>query len=412
MMMMLSSLISFLDETSQNICNLESKDVQVLFDQMVRLIVEEESDEVIEEILKFCSSNVWELTGSLDSWKKLFLNCGKLKHFPNFHVLVSTVTSKIVKDPIEEVESDWIDSLLDALISGLAAIESETISLSGSSLIKLLKWERQNGDGGRLSISKKLAKSSDFVAILSADMCAMFSRIGAEDADADENNQAAPFIRIVRFCELIIDVSDPESGLKERILDTVEKEFINKVYRKTLREMKGNERMAMKWCDGLLKSCHRGNDLVNRLVGEVWSLLMVCDGSNFRVFECDNNFIGIISNEWSRRIKEIVLFLFSSTEETEKIVINNTSDTSSDDDLVYRNALRSQLESFEKFKIPADSPNFRGLTRMGAKMVGENRSVLINWLPYCLKLTEIESCDLEIKIHIDISRKLIEYLDL
>ena len=78
-------------------------------------------------------------------------------------------------------------------------------SLSGSSPIKFAQKDPRG-------ISKRLASTPDFVAVLTADMCAMFSRL-----DEESNAEMAPFIRIVRFCELILDLSG-DANLERKIL--------------------------------------------------------------------------------------------------------------------------------------------------------------------------------------------------
>lgn len=395
------SLKKFLDETAESFGTEKSKDFDGIIIILIEQILEEDSSEIIEEILKFCSASVLEMSySSMGSLKKLFENYQKFKFFYNFHILVNALTSKIIKRSGKEFESNWIDSLLDALISGLSAIESETISLSGSALINLLKWEKKNPES---LISKKLADHVDFVAVITADMCAMFSRI--------EEVQFAPFIRIVRFCELIIDVSDPNSGLKERIIETIQKEFINKIYKKTLRTLNSNEIIdgfPLTWCKELLKVCHRGNELVGPLVNEVFTQITTKEN----LWE-NADFIEILENERSRTIEPIVKLLFTAEKpNNQTLIIDNVDKVIVIDDLLYRTTLKRQLESFEQFKIDKNI-QINGILK--ENLFIEHRAVFKNWLPYCLmtaKRIQIHEKDLEMQMFIDISRKLIKYLDL
>lgn len=414
-----SVLKKFLDETAQNISELKSPELEDLFDRLIDFVLqdrssvseEEEWEGSVEEVLKFCSASVLEMTkckskSAEKSLMKLFQSSSKLKIYPNYHVLINALTSTMVKNPISEYESEWIGSVLEAVISGLTAIESETISLSGSSLIKLLKWEREQekedlGKGDGKLISKRLAEHVDFVAILTADMCAMFSQL--------EEVKSAPFIRIVRFCELVIDVSDRNSGLKERIVDSVKREFVGKVYRTTLREMKDSS-LALSWCNELLKACRRGNDLVIPLISEVFKVL-----KDLEKLEDNEDLIEILQNERSRVVEEIVRHLFTAAEYDDGGAINLIRAKPIEDvlidDLIYRNALRKQLESFERFRIP-ESVKIGGLTELAAKMFSRNRLVLLNWLPYCYAKLGWAELDSELRMFIDISGKVAEYLDL
>lgn len=229
------NLKGFLDEKSDLIFKMKEKESSKLFNDLLQMILSSTagSEEEIEDILDFFTSNVIEMMkSSRNLLEILFENRDKFKYLSKFHVLISAVVSTIVGDD-EEEDFGSIDCVVDALILGLTAIESDTISLSGSSLIKLLKWDKN----GR--ISRSLRDHPDFIAILTADMCAMFSRI-------DESGSMA-FLRIVRFCELLIDVSDKESELSESIVESISKEFIEKVFRNTLR-MIGNLQDPLKWC--------------------------------------------------------------------------------------------------------------------------------------------------------------------
>lgn len=402
------SLKKFLDETAQNIGNLPADQVESLFSQLVEQRVLSEtckdlSDEEIEEILKFCSASVLEITKtSRLSLMNLLKNSGKLRKYPNYHVLVNAITSNLVKEPISvALETGWIDSILDALISGLTTIESETISLSGSSLIKLLKWERTNEVSW---ISRKLADHEDFVAILTADMCAMFARMEEEG----DGFTAAPFIRIVRYCELVIDVSDPKSGLKDSIIKTVQEEFISKVYRTTLKESKEKIEKPLRWCNELLKTCHRGNELVRPLVNEVFHKIkpaLVVDNAHF---------IEIVANERSRPIDGIVKLLFTAEDSgcgCCTIKVPELMNTLVIDDLIYKKCLKEQLESFEQFRISRNI-KISGLTPLAVNLFNGNRTVLLNWLPYCVKTCRILPVDLEMKMFVDISTKIVEFLEL
>ena len=193
---------------------------------------------------------------------KLFqiLNAGHKIQSPDYHIFVSTVASNIITRKREEVDSGILRATLDALLLGLAAIESETISLSGSCIIKLIQWDHTG------EVSRILRDNADFVAILVADLCAMFSKI--------EDSGSAPFIRIVRFCELLIDVSGFESGLPEKIIASLHSEFISRILRTTILSSK-NPYTILRWCNELLKACHRGNEFVVPILNEVFSRITI-----------------------------------------------------------------------------------------------------------------------------------------
>lgn len=422
----------FLDKTADNLGSLKSNEIEKLFENLIETVLEEEeedSSEIIEEILAFCSASVLEMIQSAKgTLQNLFLARDSLKLYSNFHVLISSVVSTVVKNSVSDFDDQWIDLLLESVISGLSAIGSETISLSGSSLIKILKWEEDKigidkSDGLLCKrLSKKLAAHPDFVAILTADMCAMFSRI--EEVDS------APFLRIVRFCELLIDVSDNRSGLSEKIVETVEREFISKVYRTTLKTI-SSKTLPFKWSNELLKVCHRGNELVKPLVGEVFkeqssnghNIYNVnnssYNGHNNTLIDTasplffNSDFIEIFSNERSRIIPEIVQLLFRHEETTCtcSITISDSNDTVINDDY-YKTVLLKQLESFEKFKI-RNFDKFKSISTFSVFLFQSNRQILSNWLPYVLKLkVKIETDNSDLRLHMDISKKLVKFLEL
>jgi hypothetical protein len=388
----------FLDEIADNLANLKASEVAELYENMFESIAEQDNAVVIEDIFAFCSASVMDMIQSArGTLEKIFRRRNELGIYSNFHVLISSVVSTIVKSPIADFDPKWIDLLLEAVITGLTAIESETISLSGSSLIKLLKWDEESHFA--VGLSQKLAAHSDFVAILTADMCAMFSRIDEVDS--------APFLRIVRFCELLIDVSDKQSGLTDKIVETVAEEFIAKVYRTTLRTS-SNVNTALKWSNDLLKVCHRGNELVRPLVGEVFTHL---NNVNVSDFVSNSDFIEILSNARSRAVPEIVCFLFTSeSSDIGKITLDNIEICEISEE-VYKRELLNQLESLECFKI-AHFDRFKSVKTVAVGLFQSHHSILLNWLPYVMKVAEIETSDPLLKLQIDISKKLAQLLDL
>ena len=382
---------TFLDETATNLATIKQAERRDLFVQLSDLVLESEDAEVCEEILSFCSASVIEMIKSAeDSLERLLKSFKRLKKYSKFHVLVDAVTSTYVA-----LENTQIDEnvLLESVISGLTAIESQTISLSGSSLIKLLKKDPHG-------ISMRLAEHSDFVAVLTADMCAMFSRL-----DEESNAEMAPFIRIVRFCELILDLSG-DANLEQKILKTMESEFINKIYRTELKEMKGDRSEALKWCNALLKSCHRGNQLVRPLVHEVFTGIDVgMNGDNADLRE-------ILANERIRPIKGVAALLFTERNMNEmcRPVLNIPEPVQAQiiDDSIYRCALKRMLNSIDLFPVSLDISKCE-LTSFAASLLQENREILINWLPYCLQVCELVFNDAEMAMYIDISRRINDY---
>jgi hypothetical protein len=391
----------FLDETADKLRNMKSDEIEGIYENLVETVLEQESSsEIIEEILAFCSASVLEMIQSgKGSLYKVLKGRDSLKSYSNFHILISSIVSTVVQTPVSDFDEGWIDSLLESVISGLAAIESETISLSGSSLIKLLKWgnvcER---------LSKRLADHPDFVAILTADMCAMFSRI--------EEVGSGPFLRMVRFCELLISVSDDEeSDLKNKIVETVEREFLRKVYGTTLKTI-SSKTLPLKWSNELLTFCHRGNELVKPLVGQVFKS---SNSTNYFDLIYNSDFIEILANERSRAIPEIVelLFTFEEYEGTTLIISDSYSysGTLVITDEVYKAVLLNKLESFEMFRIRNFS-DFKSITPLAILLFEAHRQILLNWLVYILKLkVKIETKNVELRLHMDISRKLDEYLE-
>lgn len=388
----------FLDETADNLANLKSSEVAELYENMFETIMEQGDSVAIGEIFAFCSASVMEMIQSArGTLEKIFRHRNELSIYSNFHVLISSVVSTILKSAITDFESEWIDLLLEAVITGLTAIESETISLSGSSLIKLLKWDEENNYA--LGLSHKLAAHSDFVAILTADMCAMFARIDEVDS--------APFLRIVRFCELLIDASDKRSNLMNKIVDTVAEEFIARVYRTTLRTS-SSVNSALKWSNDLLKLCHRGNELVKPLVGVVFAHLTTVNNSEF---SSNSDFIEILSNERSRTIPEIVCFLFTQEAKRFMKITVESAEFCEISEEIYKRELLNQLDSLERFKI-AHFNSCESLTTISIELFQSHRSILLNWLPYVLKVAEIETNDPLLRLQMDISKKLAQLLDL
>lgn len=397
------NLKGFLDEKSDLIFKMKEKESSKLFNDLLQMILTSTagSEEEIEDILDFFTSNVIEMMkSSRNLLEILFENQGKFKYLSKFHVLISAVVSTIVGEDEEDFGS--LDCVVDALILGLTAIESDTISLSGSSLIKLLKWDKN----GR--ISRILRNHPDFIAILTADMCAMFSRI-------DESGSMA-FLRIVRFCELLIDVSDKESKLSESIVESISKEFIEKVFRNTLR-MIGNLQDPLKWCSELLKGCQRGNEITRPIISEVFNCLK--SGNNYSIQD-NSDILDILRNERSRSIEGIVQFLFCFTcaelqvlevksLKSEPIKIDNDADCN------YKSILKRNLESFNRFRVPSPF-KYNSLTSKAVEIMKKDRQVLLNWLPYVCKMIRVrienDAEDEELLINLDISRKLIEFLDL
>ena len=392
----------FLDETADNLGNLKTSEVEELYENLIATVLEQDSTEINEEILAFCSASVLEMIQTAKgTLLKVFNGRDSMKLYSNFHILISSVVSTVINYPITDFEENWIDLLLESVISGLTAIESETISLSGCSLIKLLKW----GDDLLCErLSKNLANHPDFVVILIADMCAMFSRI--------EEVGIIPFLRIVRFLELLINVSDEKCGLMNKIVEMVEKEFINKIYRTTLKTI-SSKNLALKWSNELLKVCHRGNELVKLLVGEVFK-----EFEEIKKEEIIKNqdFIEILANERSRKIPEIVKLLFTSEESPKEektclILSVYDFDVLVINEEIYKNVLLKQLESFEMFKV-TEFNFMKNITQFSILLFKSNRLVLLNWLPYILKVTKIETKSVELRLQLEISMKLIEFLEL
>lgn len=391
-----SNIKDFLDKTAERIGNMKCGDSKLLFDELVELILRPSTESAeIEEVLAFYSASVLEMMqSSRGALAVLFVNKYRFKNYSKFHVLVSAVISIMVGDDYARYSDLWVDGVIDALICGLTAIESETISLSGSSLIKLLRWDAT----GR--ISRVLADHVDFVAILTADMCAMFSRM-------DESGSMA-FVRIVRFCELIIDVSDKGSKLSEKIVRSITSEFIKKVYRNTLR-MTRNYGGALMWCDELIKGCQRGNEVTRPLVGEVFKWIGAVDNLHSNI-----ELVQILRNERSRSVEEIASLLFANAESTKPQCIrsDNQQGVFTVDDAGYRRALKENLNSFNNFRIPKPF-KFNSLTPFGMEIMTKDREVLMNWLLYVCKVAKVEVADdEELLMLLDISSKMNEFLDL
>lgn len=404
----------FLDETADNLGNLKASELEELYENLIKTVIsileQGGSSEIIEEIFAFCSASVLEMIQTAKGvLLKAFKERDSMKLYSNYHILISSIVSRVVKYPVSDFDENWIDLLLESVISGLTAIESETISLSGSSLIKLLKWGEEEEEDTLLCerLSKKLANHPDFVDILVADMCAMFSRI--------EEVGTSPFLRIVRFIELLINISDEKSGLENKIVETVEREFISKIYRTTLKTILSIN-LAFKWANELLKVCHRGNELVNGLVGEVFKELgniRAEEKANF-IIQQNSDFIEILANERSRKIPEIVKLLFTP-EESEKVTlivpVGDSVDGGVINDEIYKTVLLKQLESFEMFKV-SEFHVMKSATPFSIKLFKSNRLVLLNWLPYLLKVVKIETKNVELRLQLEISMKLIEFLEL
>jgi len=290
-----------------------------------------------------------------------------------------------------------LESLLNAVVSGLTAVESETLSLSGSSLVKLLQWNRR-------IVSQGLSGHEDFVSILTADMCAMFSRI-------ETSTDFGPFLRIVRFCELIIALSDPESLLKNIIINSVQEEFIERVYRTTLRTCL-NSNIPLQWCAELLQVCHRGNELVIPLVDEVISQVHFNEDPSIQ-----EDLLKIVCNERARLIPGVIKLLFSAQSSEEAIILSFPSSILEPnmicDNSMYSKTLSNALDSFERFRVPEHMKSqISSFSPFGKIIFERERPVLLNWLPYCLKIQSIYTDDVELKMSIDICTKLTSYLDL
>lgn len=393
------NLKAFLDETALNLSSYSKIECLELFDQLVNLILKQDPEtDVCEEVLSFCAASVLEMSKS-SSWslKKLLQSSKILKKYSNFHVFVDAVTSTLVS--LDRIEIDE-DILIESVISGLSAIESQTISLSGSSLIKLLK----NNPKG---VSRSLKLHPDFVAILTADMCAMFSRL------EEESIQLAPFIRIVRFCELIIELGG-DVELEGKIIETVKNEFINKIYRTKLRQMRTERSEALKWCNELMKVCHRGNQLVRILVNEVFKNL------NVSIVKNNSDLKEILRNERSRTIEEIVNILFIQNDSTststsnqnknKQLKIPECKNIQNITDSIYGTNLKRLLNSFESFPIALNFKSKNSLTDFAHETFTQNREILLNWLPFCLQVTEVEGFDVEMQMFIDISGRINEFL--
>ena len=382
------NLKEFLDEAAATLTAYNKTERRDLIEEIVSLITVPDSQaNVCEEVLSFCSASVLEMIKtSPESLDNLLRSSRILKQYSNFHVLVDAVTSTFVSlDPVKMDEA----ALLDAVISGLTAIESQTISLSGSCLIKLLKRDPRG-------VSRRLIDHPDFVAVLTADMCAMFSRL------EEDIVQTVPFIRIVRFCELIIDLSgDPQ--LEQKILQSVECEFINKIYRSELKQMKLDRTEAVKWCNELMKVCHRGNQLVRPLVSKVFEDLHVS------ALQETDDLKEILRNERSRPIKEVARLLFTSKRPGCSQILRIPSSPSRVDEPLYRSTLKRFLKSFEQFPVGI-SPQNCSLSDFAGEMFKTDREILTNWLPFCLQVVEIEAADAEMRMFVDISGRINEFL--
>lgn len=370
-----------------------------VFVRLVDDLISDSRGMSVDDVLDFLVSGVVELIQqSPESFKRLLRCCDfSLRSSFKFHVLISAAVSYLTVVNGAREEEGLMELLLNVVVFGLTAVESETLSLSGSSLVKLLQWDR-------VSVSRFLVQHPDFISILTADMAAMFS--GSE-------NNLQPFVRIVRFCELIIALSNPNSQLKEALLQSIQSEFIEKVYRTTLRSIYGQN--PLQWGLELLRVCHRGNELVIPLIEEIFSELRDLSSPEF---------VEMLRHERSRQITSITKLLFHTDGDDcgklkDTAVIRACSqNTLPLDDLnaTYSEYLSSAMESFDRFRVPEEVKcEISSLTPLGQKVMESDFQVLQNWLPYCLKVCEINSVeddDLELKMAIDICSKLSTLLDL
>ena len=193
-------------------------------------------------------------------------------------------------------------------------------------------------------------------------------------------------------------------------------EFINKIYRTTLKTI-SSKNLALKWSNELLKVCHRGNEIVKPLVGEVFKEFGE-EEIKEEEFLKNQDLIEILANEKSRKIPEIVKLLFTSEESPKEektclILSVYDFDVLVINEEIYKNVLLKQLESFEMFKV-TEFNFMKNITQFSILLFKSkfNRLVLLNWLPYILKVTKIETKSVELRLQLEISMKLIEFLEL